>query len=123
MRTRGKRLKGVVIHSACVVHHVTVLRKARGQQYGVVSDGRKFHGLRRQYWGRARYRSRERPEDMANYLRSRDQDRYFKAWIKPVLTANPQPQPIWPPGTSWDEGQSDYRPDRVGRRTDGIRER
>ena len=52
-----KRWKGVVIHSSRVVHHVTVLRKARGRRYGVVSDGRKFHGLRRHHWGRARYRS------------------------------------------------------------------
>ena len=92
-RAHQQRLKGVVIHSACVVHHVTVLRKVRGQRYGVTSNGRKFHGLRRLHWGRARLRSRERREDKADYLRTGDQEQYFKAWIKPVLTANPQPQP------------------------------
>ena len=122
-RAQRQRWKGVAIHSACVVHHVTVLRKARGRRYGVTSNGRKFHGLRRLHWGRARLRSRERQEDKADYLRTGDQEQYFKAWIKPVLTANPQPQPAWPPKTSWEEEQSDYRPDRVGRRTDGIRER
>ena len=40
-----------------------------------------------------------------------------------MLTANPQPQPVWPPGTSWDEEQSDYRSASVGTRTNGIRER
>ena len=32
------------IHSACVIHHKTVVRKARGRRYGVVSNRRKFHG-------------------------------------------------------------------------------
>ena len=45
-RAQRQRWKGVAIHSACVVHHVTVLRKARGRRYGVTSNGRKFHGLR-----------------------------------------------------------------------------
>ena len=39
-----------------------------------------------------------------------------------MLTTNPQPQPVWPPGTSWDEEQSKYRPVSVGTRSDGIRE-
>ena len=67
-RAQRQRWKGVVIHSACMVHHVTVLRKARGQQYGVVSDGRKFHGLCRHHWGRARYRRREMLEETTDYL-------------------------------------------------------
>ena len=67
--------------------------------------------------------SRERRQDKADYLRTRDQEMYFKAWVKPVLMVNPQPQPIWPPETSWDEEQSKCRTVSVGTRTSGIRER
>ena len=112
-----------MIHSACVVHHVTVLRKARGRRYGVVSNGRKFHGLRQHHWGRARFRSREGREDKADYLRTRDQELYFKAWVKPVLTVNPQPQPIWQPVTSRDKEKPDCTSNRVGTRADGIGKR
>ena len=92
-RAQQQQLKGVVTHSACVGHHVTVFCKARGQRYGVLSNGCKFHGLCRQYRRRARHRSRARKEDKADYLQTRDQEQYFKACIKSVLMANPQLQP------------------------------
>ena len=79
-----QRMCGPSCHSFC---------KARGQRYGVLSNGCKFHGLCRQYRRRARHRSRARKEDKADYLQTRDQEQYFKACIKSVLMANPQLQP------------------------------
>ena len=71
------------IHSASVVCQVTVLRKARGRRYGIVSNGPKFHRLYKQH--RSRLRHRRAGQDNAGHLRTRDQERYFKECIKPVL--------------------------------------
>ena len=56
-------------------------------------------------------------------MRTRDQELYYKAWVKPVLMVNPQPQPIWPPVTSRDKEKTACASDRVGTRTEGISER
>ena len=72
------------IHSASVICQVTMLRKARGRRYGVVSNGRKFHGSYK--YRRSRWWNRKIGQDKEEHLRTRDQERYFKECIKPILT-------------------------------------
>ena len=51
-------LKGITVHSAAVWCSRMVTRIARGRRYGVVSNGKKFHGLYHQAWMQEQTRRR-----------------------------------------------------------------
>ena len=71
-----------------MIHHKMVMRKARGRRYGVVSNGRKFHGQVKRK-SRTWRKSWAKRIDREEHLRTRDQEWYFKKYIKPVLMLPP----------------------------------